>query len=123
MDVLFDDILLDGDQDDEDIEHLEIGHVEGCAGDAVGDEAHPNGSRQVVDPFEFRHRRSLSDKPAAGPPGPEKDGKKDPQADKARIAQDLEVDAVGGMGSDRIGRWCWDEAQEIETAGVVDPDV
>ncbi len=79
-----DHLLLNGDQDDEDIEHLEIGHVEGRAGDAVGDEAHPKGSRQVVDPFEFRHRRSLFDKPAAGPPGPEKDGKKECRSRRVR---------------------------------------
>ena len=96
--------LLNGDQDDEDIKHFEVGHVEGRTGDAVGDQADLEGPRQVVDPLQRGQIGRLLDELGAAAPGPEKDQEEDRQADKARVAQDLEVDAVGGMGLVRVVR-------------------
>ncbi len=81
-----DHLLLNGDQDDEDIKHLEIGHVEGRASDAVGEQADLEGPRQVVNPLQRGQIGRLLDELGAAAPGPEKDQEEDRQADKAYVA-------------------------------------
>ncbi len=72
-----DHLLLNGDQDNEHIKHLEIGKAERRAGDTVGDQADLEGSRQVVYPLQRGKIGGLLNGLVAAAPSPEKNQEED----------------------------------------------